>query len=130
MYWRCSVESKPALKGNRRVLFQNNNDHNATKANRRTRSNSVVVHSLKMTRHRSAPPAIPIITIHNGHSFFSASNVCAPPAMELPGPGVFAQEPNAACGQEEPASDTSQLSSLRKRRRSAVKVSQSAGGPL
>src|SRR5438132_13173675 len=88
------------------------------------------VDSLELTFQRKLiTEAIAARTIHNGQSFCIASNVSSPPAMELPGPGLFASDASAALRQEEPANDASQLLSLRKCNGSVVKVSQSDGGP-
>src|SRR5436190_24321462 len=91
MYLRCSFESKPAWKGNRRVLFQNKTDHSTAKMSRSVFPSPTVGYRLKVTHQKSvAAEAIPIRTIHKGQLFFIASSMRAPPAMELPGPGVFA----------------------------------------
>jgi hypothetical protein len=71
--------------------------------------------SLKLARQRkTAVQAIATRTIQNSQIFFTASSVCSPPAMEFPGPGVVAVAASAVRRHEEPASDASQLSSLRK----------------
>ena len=55
-----------------------------------------------------------ITPIQRSQVFFAASNVSSPPAIELPGPGLFIAAANAAGRHEEPANETSQLLSLSK----------------
>ncbi len=110
MYLRCSFESKPTWKGNNRVLFQNNSNHNPAKMTESIFPSLTVGYRLKLMHQRKvAAEAIPISTIHKGQLFFIASSERAPPAMELPGPGVFAAAVDTAWRQEEPANEVSQL---------------------
>src|SRR5438445_13223270 len=88
------------------------------------------VDSLELTFQRKLiTEAIAARTIHNGQSFCIASNVSSPPAMELPGPGLFASDASAALRQEEPANDASQLLSLPNRNCWLGTVSQTARSP-
>src|SRR6266699_4570684 len=97
MYLRCSFESKPTWNGNNRALFQNKSNHNAAKMSRSIFPSRSVVDRLKMTQQRKVAAApIPTRTNHKGQLFFIASSVRAPPAMELPGPGVFAAAADTA----------------------------------
>src|SRR5262245_49152715 len=131
MYLRCSAESNPAWKGKRRALFQNNSNHTPASTSRNIcPSRDALDSPTLICQRKAATEPIAPRTIHNGQLFFMASNVRSPLTMELPGPGVFAVAASAAGRHEEPAKDTSQLSSLRRLDWSAAKVSQSAGGPL
>src|SRR6266403_2405064 len=114
MYWRWASESNPAWNGNSRALFQNNNSHRPTTASKSICSSDRPENFLKLTfQRRLAAQATRIRTIQNGQSLFTALNVRSPPAIELPGPGVFAAAASAALRQGEPANDASQDSSLR-----------------
>ena len=58
----------------------------------------------------------------------NTSNVLSPPARRFPGPGCLGTKASVQLRHEEPASEDSQLPSVRRVDESAVKVSQSAGG--
>src|SRR5215831_18241154 len=108
MYFRCSVESKPAWKGSNRVLFQNNSSQSTAKISKRIRSSPCSLDFLKLTCQKKAnPTAMATRTIQNRQIFFTASNVRSPPAIEFPAPGVFAAAASAAGRHEEPANDAS-----------------------
>src|SRR5207244_571748 len=95
-YLRCSVESKPAWNGNSRVLFQNNaNQRPATTSNSVFSSHRTVEFLRLRFQIKMATEAIATRTIQKGQTFFSASNVPSPPAMELPGPAVVVAAANA-----------------------------------
>src|SRR5439155_22893439 len=104
MYLRCSFESKPTWKGNSRVLFQNKSSHNPAKMSRSVFPSPTVGYRLKVTQQRKVAAApIPTRTNQKGQLFFIASSVRAPPATELPGPGVFAAAADTVCLQVIPA---------------------------
>src|SRR6266404_5174979 len=97
MYLRCSFESKPAWNGKSRALFQNKSNHKPANMSRSICCSRSAVDSLELTFQRKlTTEAIAIRTIQNGQSFLIASNVSSPPAMELPGPGLFAADASAA----------------------------------
>src|ERR1043166_9775628 len=122
MYLRCSEESKPAWNGNRRAFFQKNSNHKLADSSRGIRSSRDAVRSLtRSCQRKAATEASATRTIHNGQLFFMASSVRSPPTVGLPGPGIFVAVASAAWRQEEPANDTSQLSSLRRPDWSAAK---------
>ena len=131
MYFRCSSASKPAWKGNSRVLFQNNSNHSPETRRRMTRSKLTDVSCLELTRQRMIPaPATASSRIQSGQSFCAASNVRSPPVTALPRPGVFAAVARAAWRHEEPAKATSQFWSVATLSWSPRKASQRAGGPF
>src|SRR5206468_8780265 len=97
MYLRCSGESKPVWNGNRRVLFQNNNNHNPANTITRIRSSRWVENfSIKMYQTTETTHPIATRMIHNGQFFFTASSVPGPPATGFPQQGIFAADANAA----------------------------------
>src|SRR5881396_1914868 len=77
----------------------------------------------KVTRTARIPNAI-----HVRQIFGNTSNILSPPAIRFPGPGYRGTEASAQLRHEEPASEESQLPSVRKVEESAVNASQSAGG--
>src|SRR5262245_61824220 len=127
MYLRCPAESNPVWNGNRRVLFQNNNNQNPANTVTRIRSTQCVENLSTDTRQTTATThPIPTRMTHRGQVFFIASKVPMPPAMAFPQQGIFAADARAAWCQTDPAIDASQLSSLRTISGPAVKLSQSA----
>src|SRR6476661_9014187 len=97
MYLRCAGESKPVWNGNRRVLLQNNSNHNPAKAITRISSTRcagnflIKVSQVAVTTH-------PITTkmSQNCQFFSSASNVPVPPVTGFPQQGIFAADASAA----------------------------------
>src|SRR5215217_8876627 len=97
MYLRCAGESKPAWNGNRRVLFQNNNNHNPANTITRIRSTRCV-ENFSVKTYQIAETTHPIATrmIHHGQIFLIASRVPGPPATGLPQQGIFVADASAA----------------------------------